>query len=158
MTKRVWTLVLALLFVFSLVSNLQAQGNPYDKYLTVADIQKVTGLTGIKQVPREPRKGAGGHLNFVNQNGEMILIASFLTAEDYNSYKSAENMVKEPVKGLGDEAFVGPGGSEPAYMLLVLKGNKCLGLSTFPKTDDFKETRLAMDQVIAIGKIVIDRL
>jgi hypothetical protein len=158
MIKRIWVSGLVIFFLLSFIPNLLAQGNPYDKYLTVADIQKVMGLTGVKQVPREPRKGAGGHLNFANHNGEMILIASFLTAEDYNSYKSAEGMVKEPVKGLGDEAFVGPGGNEPAYMLLIRKGDKCLALSTFAKTDDFKETQLNMDQVIAIGKIVIDRM
>jgi hypothetical protein len=158
MIKRAWTLGLAMLIVLSFGAGLQPQSNPYNKYLNVADIQKVTGMTGVNEVPREPRKGAGGHLNFASQSGDLILIASFLTAADYNSYKSAKGMLKEPVPGVGDEAFIGPGGEDPSYMLIIRKGDKCLGLSTFMKIDDPGKTQLAMDQVIAIGKIVIDRM
>ena len=158
MIKKIGMLSLAILLGLSLVPNLKAQGSPYDQYLTIADIEKATGLTGVKRVPREPRKGAGGNLNFANQNGDMILIVSFLTKADYGFYKSTEGMLKEPVKGLGDEAFIGPGSSTPVYMLVILKGDKCLALSTFPKPDDPDKTRLTMDQVIAIGKVVIGRM
>lgn len=102
-----------LFFCFFLISGSFAQSTKYDKYLTVADIQKVTGLTGIKQVPRDPKKGAGGHLNFADGKGNMILLASFLTSEEFDFYKSEEGLVKEKIPGLGDEAFSGPATGTP---------------------------------------------
>jgi hypothetical protein len=36
----------------------------YNDYLTAADIEKVSGMTGVKLIPKDPSKGAGGNLNF----------------------------------------------------------------------------------------------
>ena len=148
--------VVVTLFAF-LTPSLRAQNTAYDKYLTVADLEKATGMTGLKQVPREPRKGASGHLNFADAKGNLILLASFLTAADFNSYKSAKGMVKSPVEGLGDEAFVGPATDLP-YMLLVRKGDKCLALSTFGDPEKVAANRLTMDQLKAIATVVIGRM
>lgn len=97
--KRSALTIFVLLLCLSLIPRSLAQPTEYDKYLTVADIQKVTGLTGIKQVPRDPQKGAGGHLNFADDKGNMILLASFLTAEEFDFYKSEEGLVKEEMPG-----------------------------------------------------------
>lgn len=155
--KKTLIFGIATIFFLSSIPNLRGQTNPYDKYLTVADIEKVSGLSGLKQVPREPRKGAGGHLNFAAKNGDMILIASFLTAEEYGFYRNEKTMVKATIPGVGDEAMTGPA-AEPQYMFLARKGNKCVALSTFvdPVTPD--KTLLTMDQLIALGKIVVERL
>jgi hypothetical protein len=158
MIKRAGILGMAIFFALGISQNLLAQGNPYDKYLTASDIEKITGFAGVKQVARNPQQGAGGHLNFADQNGNMILIASFLTSDDFQAYKSEENMVKTFIQGIGDEAFVGPGSSDPQYMLLVRKGDKCVALSTFINPDDPLKTQIAMPQLIALGKIVVDRM
>ena len=92
--KKTLTLSLALILFLTSMPNLCGQTNPYDKYLAVADIEKVTGLSDLKQVPREPRKGAGGHLNFADKNGSMILTVSFLTAQEYGFYRNEKRMVK----------------------------------------------------------------
>lgn len=146
-----------LFFCFFLISGSFAQSTKYDKYLTVADIQKVTGLTGIKQVPRDPKKGAGGHLNFADGKGNMILLASFLTSEEFDFYKSEEGLVKEKIPGLGDEAFSGPATGTP-YMLVMRKGSKSVALSTFFETAEMMATRLSMDHLISLSKIVLSRL
>jgi len=155
--KKTLIFGLAIVLFLSLVPNLRGQTNPYDKYLAVADIEKVTGLSGVKPVPREPRKGAGGHLNFADKNGDMILIASFLTAEEYGFYRNEKSMVKVIIPGIGDEAMTGPA-ADPQYMLLARKGNKCMALSTFVDPAAPEKTLLTMDQLIALGKIVIERL
>ena len=157
MSKRLTLMCLVAAIIVSTAPCLQAQGNPYDKYLTVADIEKATGMTGIKQVPREPRKGAGGHLNFADAKGEMILLASFLTAADFNLYKNNKEMVKSTVQDLGDEAMIGPAIDLP-YMLLVRKGDKCLALSTFADPQKTGANRLTLDQLKAIGTLVIGRM
>jgi len=156
--KRVLSLALlaAVIFVYA-APGVLAQGTPYDKYLTTADIEKATGLTGVKLVPREPRKGAGGHLNFANAKGDLILLASFLSAADFNSYKNAPGMVKSQVQGLGDEAFIGPASDLP-YMLVVRKADKCLALSTFADPQQPSANRLTMDQLKAVAKVVIGRM
>jgi hypothetical protein len=155
--KKTLTLSLALILFLTSMPNLCGQINPYDKYLTVADIEKATGLSGVKPVPREPQKGAGGHLNFAGKNGDMLLIASFLTAQEYGFYKHEKSMVKATIPGVGDEALTGPA-ADPQYMLLARKGDKCVALSTFVDPAAPEKTLLTMDQLIALGKIVIERL
>lgn len=155
--KRIALTSFTLFFCLFLIPGSFAQSTEYDKYLTVADIQKVTGLTGIKQVPRDPKKGAGGHLNFADGKGHMLLLASFLTAEEFDFYKSEEGLVKEKIPGLGDEAFSGPATGTP-YMLVMREGAKGVALSTFFETAEMTATRLSMDHLISLGKIVLSRL
>jgi len=155
--KKTLTLSLALILFLTSMPNLCGQTNPYDKYLAVADIEKVTGLSDLKQVPREPRKGAGGHLNFADKNGSMILTASFLTAQEYGFYRNEKRMLKATIPGVGDGAMTGPA-ADPQYMFLARKGDKCVALSTFVDPANPEKTLLTMDQLIALGKIVVERL
>jgi hypothetical protein len=155
--KKNLILGIAIILFSSSIPSLRGQSNPYDKYLTVADIEKVTGLSGVKPVPREPRKGAGGHLNFADKNGDMILIASFLTAEEFAFYRNEKSMVKATLPGVGDEAMTGPA-ADPQYMFLARRGDKCVALSTFVDPATPEKTLLTMDQLIALGKIVIKKL
>jgi len=154
--------LLFLLFICCVILNfavfLLAQEPDYNKLLTVTDIQKVTGLSGVKQVPRNPQKGAGGHLNFARADNQMILIAIFLPVSQYGAYKSEKDMVKSTVQGVGEEAFIGPGVMDPQYMLAFKKGNYCVAISTFVDVENPDKTTLTMDQVIAIGKIVAGRI
>jgi len=60
----------------ALTAALAAQG-PYDKLLTIADVEKVTGLSGVKTVPNGSQTGAGGMLNFVNASGKLVLAVNF---------------------------------------------------------------------------------
>ena len=60
---------LTVLFVFTLfvmsASTVFSQTKPAPgaQYLTVQDVEKITGLRGVKLVPRDPSKGAGGEFN-----------------------------------------------------------------------------------------------
>jgi len=155
--KKTLTLTILLILLLTSIPNLRGQTNPYDKYLTVADIEKVTGLAGVKQVPREPRKGAGGHLNFADKNGNIVLIASFLTAEEFGFYRNEKSLVKATISGVGDEAITGPA-ADPQYMFAARKGDKGVALSTFMDPVTLDKTVLTMDQLIALGKIVVERL
>jgi hypothetical protein len=151
-----------LLFICCVILNsavfLLAQELDYSKFLTVADIQKVTGLSGVKQVSRNPQRRAGGHLNFERADNQMILIASFLPLSQYEAYKNEKDMVKSMVQGIGEEAFIGPGVMDPQYMLVFKKGNYCVAISTFVDVEDPDKTTLTMNHVIAIGKIVAGRI
>lgn len=46
----------------------------HEELLTIKDVEAVTGIQGIKLVPRNPQIGAGGELNFALADGSMVLM------------------------------------------------------------------------------------
>jgi hypothetical protein len=109
--------------------------NPaYAKLLTAADVSKVTGLSGVQLVPRNPSKGAGGDLNFALPNGKPMLMVTFLDTNAYNQSKAQKCVYGGDVKGIGDDAFIGKVmGMES--ILYFRKGARGAALSSFINTD-----------------------
>jgi len=75
----------------ALTAALAAQG-PYDKLLTIADVEKVTGLSGVKTVPNGSQTGAGGMLNFVNASGKLVLAVNFGDAQLYRKARDTKEL------------------------------------------------------------------
>ena len=153
-------LVSALVLVSSISGaaiGLTAQSGDYGKYLTVPDIEKASGLSGLKLVHREPRKGAGGNLNFARSDGQLVLIAVFYDKTLFSQYAGEPAMVKSQVPGVGDEALLGPK-QYPPYFLVFRKGDKSVALSTFMDPGSPSRTILSTDQLIVLGKVVEGRL
>jgi hypothetical protein len=68
--------------------SLSAAGQ-YDHIITAADVEKITGLAGVKQVPREPlNKFRNGDLNFVQGNEKPILMIQFRPAFIFDQMKA----------------------------------------------------------------------
>jgi len=109
--------------------------NPaYAKLLTATDVSKVTGLSGVQLVPRNPSKGAGGDLNFALPNGKQMLMVTFLDTDAYNQSKAQKSVYGGDVKDLGDDAFIGKVmGTES--ILYFRKGARGAALSSFIDTD-----------------------
>ncbi|MGD0783335.1 MAG: hypothetical protein ABSA30_10810 [Candidatus Aminicenantales bacterium] len=136
-----------------------ALNGPYDKLLTIADVQAVGKMTGLKLIPYDPSKGAGGDLNFALADGTMALLVQFQTmdAKRWEKDKAAQkNYIRGPVAGLGDEAFDGPPGNFP-YALTIRKGSRVVALSSFAdmKTGKFI---FSMEQLTALAKIILGRM
>jgi len=132
---------------------------PYEKYLTIDDVKRVTGLKAVWQVPFHPEEFLGSDLNFVNEHGEKILCVSFSKAGLYNTFRSAvPKNIKTSVKDLGEEAFIGPDidGREP-FMLVLRKGDHAVSLTT-ATTAESNKNLLTVDELIAIGGIIASRL
>ncbi len=146
------------LVVLSMIVAVTASAQkPTGPYITVQDIEKVTGLKGVHLVPYDASKGAGGEFNFANNNGELILMAQKMAGRKmYESNKLQKSNVKELVPGLGDEAFIGPPGNSP-YFLFCRKGDTSVSLATYIGSD-WKTTRLTIEQVIALAKIIASRI
>lgn len=130
--------------------------NPYEKYLTAADVEKVTGIKGVNLIPRGSVAGAGGDLNFADASGELILMVQFTDAKNYESFKN--KYPKGAVSGVGNQAVQGalmPG--MPDNLLVFIKGAHCVALTAF---GDFikKKVYLTTDQLIALGKLMASRL
>src|SRR5208282_796833 len=116
-----------------------AQGNPTPQSLiTVADVEKVSGLTGIKQVLQ------GDNVNFTTQDNKMVLrvqVHSHFGDRLYKETKATSLNVHASVSGIGDDAFDGPSdainmgmsspdGKKQPYLLWFLKGSTSVSLTT----------------------------
>ena len=86
---------------------------PEASLLTVADVAKVTGVQGLKMIPKDPAKKMIGDINFVRSDGVKILSVTFETVDlkEFAKTKNSDsfkNVFNGPVKGVGDEAYDGP--------------------------------------------------
>jgi hypothetical protein len=136
-----------------------AETSIYGKYLTIADVEKAGDIKGIKLVPHDPKKGAGGDLNFADSQNNLILMVLFSSASTYDQSKALKDYVKATITGIGDTAFTGPA-KNPQIMVYFKKGTQSVSLSTYYNlTGTGKNpTMLTMDQLIALSKIVASRV
>ena len=141
------TLTLSASTVFS-----QTKAAPGGQYLTVQDVEKITGLHGVKLVPPDASKGAGGDLNFADKDGKLILMVNRNLSSDmfYSQTKNMKDTVKADITGLGDAAFIGPAGNLQ-YFVSFKKGKGSGTVSTFLT---FTGTQLPMDQVKKVAQLV----
>jgi hypothetical protein len=167
--KKLWmsiVIVLALIvgIAFGLSTILQtiaplayANGEGGERFkwlLTIADVEKVTGLKGIK----------GDGYEFRQQDGEIVLMVYILRGkgvEDYWKTRSRGFMGKSrKIDGLGDEAFeesIEGWGSGLAlfvrrgeYVIELSSGSTLKGATLVP--------RLSSNQLRALAKIMLARM
>jgi hypothetical protein len=125
----------------------------YAKYLTVADIEKVTGLKGVTPIPKSA--DADGDLNFARKDGQVILSVTFLEATAYAGYRSSKQGFRSALAGVGEEGFVGPSGDEPPFIVVFRKAGFAVMLNTIPEG---KTTRLTLQQLTDLAKIIASRM
>ncbi|MGO9642072.1 MAG: hypothetical protein ACLP1Y_12300 [Candidatus Acidiferrales bacterium] len=131
--------------------------NPaYAKLLSPADVSKVTGFPGVKFIPQDPSKGAGGDLNFALPDGKQILLANFQDAKFYNQSKAMKQYYGGEVQGVGDEAFIGKVmGLE--LVLYFRKGTRSVALSSFIDMDSGKPY-LNQQQLRQLAALILSRM
>ncbi len=154
MMTRTIPILAAFLLLAGLSLVLPAGQGQQEKFLSVADVQKLTGLTGIKLVPRNAE--ADGDLNFARQDGKIILSVSLYPASAYASAKSSKTGVKSAVQGIGEEAFVGPSDGPPLYILAFRKGANTIIINT--ELESRTSARLTLEQLTAIAKLMASRM
>ena len=125
----------------------------FAKFITVADIERVTGLKGVNIVPKSP--DSDDDLTFASQDGKVILAATFLPASAFAGAKSSKAGMKSPLSGVGDEAFVGPA-SGPLYILVFRKAAYTVILNT--ELEGTTRARIPIEKLTEIAKIVSSRL
>jgi hypothetical protein len=130
----------------------------YNDYLTAADIEKVSGITGVKLVPKDPSKGAGGNLNFAAADDNLIVMVQIVSKSYYEGFKEVCKENSE-IKGLGDQAMSGatfPG--YPENMVAFTKGNTCIALVVFGNMKEIGKNMLTIEQTSELAKIISSRL
>jgi hypothetical protein len=125
-------LVFAWLALSASVAFSQTKAAPGAQYLTVQDVEKITGLTGIKIVPPDASKGAGGDLNFADKDGKLIVMVQRMLTSDalYSANKKMASSVQADIQGVGDAAFTGPAG-KLQYFVFFKKGKGSGSVASF---------------------------
>jgi hypothetical protein len=150
----------ALLALATAASILSAQAG--DPRLTVADVEKITGLKGIQLVAPGSVPGAGAGLNFATGEKKMLLMVNFGPATLYSRAKAQKDYAGVPmplfhadVPGVGDEAFDSPPGPLQ-YVLYVRKGTNAASFTAYFVPPN--KATLTMDQLKQLAKITASRM
>ena len=155
--KKIFLAIMSLAIIASLSAMVYAEGQ-FDHVINAADVEKLTGLKGVKQVPREKlNKFRNGDLNFVLSDDKPILMIQFRPGYVFAAMKADSGYVKASVPGVGQEAFSSPAFA-PQFSINFLKGNYFAIVTTHVDAKDKTKTVLSMDQLIAIAKVVASKM
>jgi hypothetical protein len=112
-----------------------------DRLVTSTDVEQISGLIGIKLIPRDPSKGAGGDLTFATQDDRLVLMVLVSGSSLYKPSREQKGYFHADVSGIGDEAFDGPADDQNFYtppgrqadpfLLAFRKGARMVTLSSF---------------------------
>jgi hypothetical protein len=143
-----------------------ATGNPtVQSLITVADVEKVGGFTGIKQVI------VGNRATFSTQDNKTVLevqVNSHFGDRLYKQEKASSMGVHASVSGIGDDAFDGPSesinmgvssadGKKQPYLLWFLKGGTSVRLATHASSSH-PQWYLSQDKLRELAKIMVSRM
>jgi len=145
-------------------SSAPAKGNPtVQSLITVADVEKVGGFTGIKQVLE------GDSVEFSTQDNKSVLEVRVYARGDrlYKQEKAMGVNFHASVSGIGDEAFDGPsdnfnmgvrssGGRPQPYLLWFLKSTTSVRLTTYANSTH-PQFYLSQDKLRELAKIMVSR-
>jgi len=139
-----------------------AMAQQSDPRLTVADVERVSGVKGIQLVSAGSLPGAGPGVNFAGPDKHMVLMVNFGTAALYRRAKEQKPIAGMPplfhadVPGIGDEAFDSPSGPLQ-YVLYVRKGANAASFTAYFVSRTRKAT-LTMDHLKQLATIAIGRM
>lgn len=133
-----------------------------DPRLTVADVERVSGLKGIQLVAPGSVTGAGAGLNFASADKHMVLMVNFGPAALYRRAKEQKTIGGLPmplfhadVAGVGDEAFDSPPGPLQ-YVLYVRKGANAASFTAYFVAGN--KATLTMAQLRQLAAIAVSRM
>jgi len=128
--------------------------------LTPADVEAVSGLSGLTVVPYDPAIGAAGDVNIADASGQLVALLIVEGPEEWDAWLTDGFTVREPVTPtIGDESFVGPSPdvSEAIYIFGFIKGDTAILIDTFFDLGG-NGTILSSEDLRALAEIVESRL
>lgn len=126
--------------------------------LTVADVEKVTGMSGVKLVKQGSSPDAVGRLNFAAEDGTLVAIMNIGDAVAFD--QSMQGMYFSKVTtGTGDMCFVGPSSqvSPTLTLFAAAKGDHAVIMKTFLREKGSTETWVSIDQLQALTGVALQR-
>jgi len=155
--KKILGALLSLLIVAGCIAPVFAEGQ-FDHVITAADVEKATGLTGVKQVARvKLDKFRNGDLNFMTSDDKPLLMIQFRPLFLFDQMKADPGYFKAAVPAVGEAAFTSPAFA-PQFSVNFIKGGHFGIVTTHVDPKDKNKTVLTMDQVINLAKVVASKL
>lgn len=135
-----------------------ASAGKFDNIISAADVEKITGISEIKQVPRvQSNKFKNGDINFVSARDEPLLMIEFRPAFVFSAMKADSGYFKTSLPGIGEEAFTSPS-FDPQFSVNLIKGKHVAVVTTHIDGQDKKKTVIKMEHLIALAKLVAARM
>lgn len=126
-----------------------AAGNQYEKYLTAADVEGATGLTGLKAVEK------ASTLSFLDGSDQVVYEIQFYSGDFYEREVGSNREYYTDVPGVGDKAAIAI--PDSPYRLTFAKGEQVLMTQTLTKDKD-GNWLVSEEQLIALAKILAAKL
>jgi hypothetical protein len=129
--------------------------------LTPADVEQVSGLSGLKVVPYDPSQGAGGSVNIADADGQLVVMLADEGPDTWDAWSTDGITFGEPYEPVvGDESFVGPNTDTSAvpYIFAFRKGDRAISIDTYFKPTGGGGTILSVDQLYELALVVESRL
>jgi hypothetical protein len=131
----------------------------FEKLLTAADVEQISGIKGVKIIPYNPQIGAGGKLNFAVEDDKPILAVMVQDEAMFNRWKEDKNLNAAVVSDLGDKAFKGVADSNMyTPNVTFIKGKQAIQLFTFFNLNNDMKPYMNHDQLIKLAKIIEGRM
>lgn len=124
--------------------------------LTVADLEKITGMSGVHATPKNQAKGAGGELNFENAENKLVTIVMIQDAAMFDFWKKQYGTLADPVPSLGSEAFITKPKSAIAYIFFK-KANKAIWIQSMGWNKK-GGNNISDAQLLEMAKLAVSRL
>ena len=126
--------------------------------LTIADVERATGMTGVRLVKQGSTPEATGRLNFAGPEGALVAIMALGDAVAFNQSMQG-TFFSRVATGTGDMCFVGPSAKvSPTLTLFVaVKGDHAVIMRTFLKEKGTAATWVSIDQLQSLVGLALQR-
>jgi hypothetical protein len=126
--------------------------------LTIADVERTTGTTGVRLVKQGSTPEATGRLNFATSDGTLVAIMALGDAVAFDQSMQG-TFFSRVTTGTGDMCFVGPSAkvSPTLTLFAAVKGDHAVIMRTFLKAKDTTATWVPIDQLQSLVGLALRR-
>lgn len=142
-------------------TSVSAGGTAFDSgLLTPADVERVSGLTGLTVASPDPQAGIDGDINIVDGDGRMVVLLITGSPELWDAWMTDGFTVGEDFSPpVGDKSFIGPNPDEsPNPYIFGFRKRDVVVVLEAGSTPDGAPPALTIDQLRALAEIVVARL
>lgn len=128
--------------------------------LTPADVEKVSGMSGLKVVPYDPSIGAGGKVNIATADGQLVTMLVVEGMSVWDAWAGDGMTFGKPyTPAVGDESHIGPStGGGVYYIFAFRKGDTAIAIDSYFATGSSTKTILTVEQLADLARVVESRL
>ena len=127
--------------------------------ITVADVEKATGLTGLRTVTSEQDPNALGRVNVATEDGTLVLMVNIGDRFAFDDSKAGMNF-GVALGGLGDDAYMGPSPevSKVKSIVAARVGDHAIIVRTFARSGAADATTwLTTAQLEQLARLILSR-